>query len=101
MVLRHARSEYSSVWAVASASYQQIYQIAIFLVIRYVHPPKDFCFVFDSLQATFSWSLDFEQSPQSTTAFVCLEEIFVDPEPVKSTVLPLPFSGDVLLLSYI
>lgn len=60
VVLRHARSEYSSVWALASASYQQICQIAIFLVIRYVHPHKDFCFVFDSLQATFNWSLNFE-----------------------------------------
>lgn len=76
-------------------------QIAIFLVICSVHPHKDCCFVFESLQATFNWILDFEALtvPQSTTAFVCLEEIFVDPELVKSIILPLPFSGDVLLLS--
>lgn len=78
-------------------------QIAIFLVIHCVHPHKDFCFVFDSLQVTFNWILDFEglMVPQSTAAFVCLEEIFVDPELVKSINLPLLFSGDVLVLSYI
>lgn len=68
-----------------------------------MHPHKDFCFVFDSLQVTFNWILDFEglMVPQSTAAFVCLEEIFVDPELVKSINLPLLFSGDVLVLSYI
>lgn len=77
----------------------QLCQIVIFLVIHCVHPHKDCVFVFDSLQTTFSWIL--VMVPQSTTAFVCLGEIFVDPELVKSIILPLPFSGDVLLLSHI
>lgn len=81
-------------------------QIAILWVICCLHPHKDCCFIFDSLQAGFSafnWILDFEalMVPQSTTAFVCLEQIFVEPELVKSIILPLPFSGDVLLLSCI
>lgn len=66
-------------------------------------PHKDCWFVFVSPLVTFNWILDFEaqMAPQSSTAFVCLEEIFVDLEFVKSIIYSATYRRTSKILMHI